>query len=103
MSTAQIRKEQQSSLQDTLWDIANDLRGNMDASEFKNYLPICLALVCCCIEKSLSHNRTPFLCFGLSPLDDFIIRPGGFFVNKILFILNRNFIHITEILCNSHT
>ncbi len=38
MSTSEIQKEQQSNLQSNLWDIANDLRGSMDANEFKNYI-----------------------------------------------------------------
>ncbi|MDZ5253772.1 type I restriction-modification system subunit M [Clostridium sp. LIBA-8841] len=38
MSTSEIQKEQQSNLQSNLLNIANDLRGNMDASEFKNYI-----------------------------------------------------------------
>lgn len=38
MTTEQIQATQQKELNKRLWDIANDLRGNMEASEFKNYI-----------------------------------------------------------------
>lgn len=38
MSVSEIQREQQANLQTKLWDIANDLRGSMEASEFKNYI-----------------------------------------------------------------
>lgn len=38
MSTEQKQQSQQAELQKQLWSIANDLRGNMDANEFKNYI-----------------------------------------------------------------
>lgn len=38
MTSIQKQKQQQQTLQTTLWSIANDLRGNMDANEFKNYI-----------------------------------------------------------------
>jgi len=38
MTNIQKQKQQQQNLQTTLWSIANDLRGNMDANEFKNYI-----------------------------------------------------------------
>ncbi len=38
MNTEEKQKEQQSNLQNKLWDIANTLRGSMEASEFKNYI-----------------------------------------------------------------
>ena len=38
MSVSEKQREQQSNLQTKLWDIANDLRGSMEANEFKNYI-----------------------------------------------------------------
>ena len=38
MSVSEKQREQQSNLQTKLWDIANDLRGSMEANEVKNYI-----------------------------------------------------------------
>src|SRR5699024_9704077 len=38
MSITEKQRQQQAELQKRLWSIANDLRGNMDASEFRNYI-----------------------------------------------------------------
>ena len=38
MDIADKQNKQQSELHSKLWSIANDLRGTMEASEFKNYI-----------------------------------------------------------------
>ncbi len=50
MSITEKQRQQQAELHKKLWSIANDLRGNMDASEFRNYI---LGLIFyCLIRKS---------------------------------------------------
>ena len=38
MSREEKQQSQQAELQKQLWSIANTLRGNMDANDFKNYM-----------------------------------------------------------------
>ena len=38
MQITEKQKRQQAELHKKLWSIANDLRGTMDASEFRNYI-----------------------------------------------------------------
>jgi len=38
LSITEKQRQQQQELHKRLWSIANDLRGNMDASEFRNYI-----------------------------------------------------------------
>jgi type I restriction enzyme M protein len=38
MDTAKLQEKESQELQTALWDMANSLRGNMDANEFKNYI-----------------------------------------------------------------
>ena len=38
MQVSEKQQEQQRELHTRLWAIANDLRGNMEANEFKNYI-----------------------------------------------------------------
>ena len=38
MEVSEKQQEQQRELHTRLWAIANDLRGNMEANEFKNYI-----------------------------------------------------------------
>lgn len=55
MSTEQKQQSQQAELQKQLWSIANDLRGNMDANEFKNYI---LGLI---FYRYLSENLVSYV------------------------------------------
>jgi type I restriction enzyme M protein len=38
METTELQAKESQDLQAALWNMANDLRGNMDANEFKNYI-----------------------------------------------------------------
>ncbi|HCU8245115.1 TPA: SAM-dependent DNA methyltransferase [Staphylococcus aureus] len=51
MSITEKQRQQQAELHKKLWSIANDLRGNMDASEFRNYI-LGLIFYCFLSEKA---------------------------------------------------
>jgi type I restriction enzyme M protein len=55
MTVTQKQQSQQAELHSQLWSIANDLRGNMDASEFKNYI---LGLI---FYRFLSENLVDYV------------------------------------------
>lgn len=65
MKTNQLQAKHQTELHSQLWKIANDLRGNMDANEFKNYI---LGLI---FYRYLSENLLNFI--NLELADDNII------------------------------
>ncbi len=54
-TTQELQAKQQAELHSQLWGMANDLRGNMDASEFKNYI---LGLI---FYRYLSDNLVKFV------------------------------------------
>lgn len=53
LSITEKQRQQQQELHKRLWSIANDLRGNMDASEFRNYI---LGLI---FYRFLSEKQKP--------------------------------------------
>ena len=55
MSREEKQQSQQAELQKRLWSIANDLRGNMDANDFKNYI---LGLI---FYRYLSENLVNYI------------------------------------------
>ena len=55
MSREEIQQSQQEELENKLWSIANTLRGNMDANDFKNYI---LGLI---FYKFLSENIVEYV------------------------------------------
>lgn len=55
MALVQKQQSQQAELQRQLWSMANDLRGNMDANEFKNYI---LGLI---FYRYLSENLVDYV------------------------------------------
>jgi type I restriction enzyme M protein len=55
MKTEEKQAKQQAELHSQLWKMANDLRGNMDANEFKNYI---LGLI---FYRYLSDNLSKFI------------------------------------------
>ena len=55
MSREEKQQTQQAELQKQLWSIANSLRGNMDANDFKNYI---LGLI---FYKYLSENLVNYV------------------------------------------
>lgn len=72
MSKVEKQQLQQSELQRKLWSIASELRGNMDASEFKNYI---LGLI---FYRYLSENLST-----LNKSDDFYIEEDKLWNNLI--------------------
>jgi type I restriction-modification system DNA methylase subunit len=52
------QKEQNKKLGDTLWDIANDLRGAMNADDFRDYmLRFCSFGICLLTTKKLQREN----------------------------------------------
>lgn len=73
MTTSDIQKMQQAELHATLWNMANDLRGSMEAYEFKSYILglIFYRYLSEKVEKQaaefLQYDEITFVDFGRKP------------------------------------
>lgn len=95
MSITEKQRQQQQELHKRLWSIANDLRGNMDASEFRNYI---LGLI---FYRFLSEKAEAEVADALAD-EDVTYEKHGKMMN-IEKILKKNFLKMSVTISNPKT